>query len=175
MYAVVGCRECRALWVVEGRPDTTRCPRCGTRRQFSKLRTFVETADADEAKQARSALLARRQEASESFADLDPFATLGAEADEAGMDDAEYLERAGVDSESVAAAGERAEHGTGTGGRDRLGTVRAALDALDAPTADEVVAYATERGIEEAFAREALDRLVRRGEVTENRGTYRLL
>jgi hypothetical protein len=175
MYAVVGCRECRALWIVEGRPDTTRCPRCGTRRQFSKLRRFLETGDADEARQARSALLAKRQDESEAFADLDPFGALETRADEAGMDDGEYLERAGVDSESVAAAGERAERGPGSATSDRLGTVRAALADLDSPTADDVVTYAAERGVEESFAREALDRLVRRGEATENRGEYRKL
>lgn len=173
MYAVVGCRECRALWVVEGRPETSQCPRCGTRRQFSKLKTFARTEDAAAAKQARSALLARRQDQSEAFAALDPFEDLERQAADAGMDDEEYLEAAGVDSEAVSAAGERADRGAGGGGPDRLGVVREALRELDEPTDDDVAAYAAERGVDESFARSALDRLVRHGEATENRGVYR--
>lgn len=173
MYAVVGCRDCSALWVVEGQPDSTQCPRCGTRRQFAKLRKFVETDDAGEAKQARAALLARRQGESEAFADLDPFGALEARADEAGMDDEQYLESAGVDSEAVADAGERAERGEGRGGPNRVEVVRAAVRDLDSPTTEDVVGYADERGVEAGAARETLDRLVARGEVLENRGTYR--
>jgi len=175
MYAVVGCRDCRALWVVEGRPDGTRCPRCGTRRQFDKLRTFVETDDADEAKQARAALLARQQGQSEAFADLDPFGALEDRAADAGPDEETYLEEAGVDSEAVAEADERAEHGAGRGGPGRVETVRAAVRDLDDPTEADVVAYATERGVDAETAAETLDRLVARGEVLENRGTYRLV
>lgn len=175
MYAVVGCSECRALWVVEGRPETTQCPRCGARRQFSKRKTFARTENAAEAKQARSALLARRQDRSEAFADLDRFADLEEQAVEVGLDDETFLEASGVDSEEVSAAGERAERGSGGGGPDRLEVVRSALAELDEPTADDVVAYADNLDVEESFVREALERLVRHGEASESRGVYRLI
>jgi DNA-binding IclR family transcriptional regulator len=53
--------------------------------------------------------------------------------------------------------------------------VLAALREQDAPTEASVVDYATERGVPAAYVRDALDKLVRRGEVTESDGTYRLL
>lgn len=175
MYAVVGCRECRALWIVEGRPETTRCPRCGTRRQFSKLKTFARTEDATAAREARAALLARRQDQSEAFADLDSFEELGRQAADAGPDEAAYLDAVGVDSEAVADAGDRADRGAGRGGPDRLDVVRRALVDLDDPTAEDVADYAADRDVDRAFAREALARLVRRGEASESRGVYRPL
>lgn len=175
MYSVVGCRDCDALWVVEGRPDTTECPRCGTRRQFSKLRTFAEHEDADAARQARAAMLARRQGESEAFASLDPFDALERQVEDAGMDDEEYLDAAGVDADAAADAARRAERGSGRGGPGRVEVVREALRELDTPGEDDVAAYAREHGVDAEFAREALARLVRRGEASEQRGAYRLL
>ena len=60
MYAVVGCNECDALWVVEGRPESTSCPRCEKRHRFGKLKKFYESEHADEAREARSRLFATR-------------------------------------------------------------------------------------------------------------------
>jgi DNA-directed RNA polymerase subunit RPC12/RpoP len=176
MYAVVGCSDCSALWIVEGRPDTSQCPRCGTRRQFSKLREFVSTEDEDRAREVRASMLANRQGEGETFAEMDSFAELGEQAEEAGMDDEEYLDRAGVDTSEVADAAERAESGrTGGGGQSRKETVLSALRSLDRPSEDEVVAYAEERGVPGDYVRDALPKLVRRGEVSESRGRYRLL
>ena len=175
MYAVVGCSDCSALWIVEGRPDTSQCPRCGTRRQFSKLREFVSTEDEDHAREVRASMLANRQGEGETFAEMDSFAALGEQADDAGMDDEEYLDRAGVDADEVADAAERAESGRSGGGQSRKETVLSALRALDRPTEDEVVAYAEERGVPADYARDALTKLVRRGEVSESRGRFRLL
>ena len=52
MYAVVGCSNCRALWVVEDRPETTQCPRCRTSHRFGRLKAFAETDSADAAVRA---------------------------------------------------------------------------------------------------------------------------
>ncbi|WP_276272799.1 DUF5817 domain-containing protein [Haloarcula litorea] len=174
MYAVVGCSDCSALWVVEGSPETTRCPRCGSRRQHAKRRTFVETDDEAHAREVRASMLANRQGHGEDYADLDDYETLGERADEAAVDDETYLDASGVDSEAVAAAGERAERGATSGG-SRKETVLAALRDLDAPSEDEVVAYADERGVPADYTRTALEKLVRAGEVSESRGEYRLL
>ncbi len=175
MYAVVGCSDCSALWIVEGRPDTSQCPRCGTRHRFPALREFVSTEDEDHAREVRASMLANRQDEGEAFANVDSFAELDDRVDDAGMDDDEYLERAGIDTDEVAGAAERAESGRAGGSQSRKETVLSALRDLDRPTADEVVEYAGERGVPETYVRDALEKLVRRGKVSESRGEYRLL
>lgn len=175
VYAVVGCSECSMLWVVEGRPETSQCPRCGTRRPYAKRRKFVSTEDEDHAREVRASILANRQGHGEAFAELDSFAEMDAHVDDVGPDDAKYLEASGIDSEAVAEAGERAGQSRAGGGRSRRETVRAALRDLEEPTEDDVVAYASERGVPAEYARKALEKFVRAGEATENRGVYRLV
>lgn len=168
MYAVVGCSACNALWVVEGRPETTGCPRCGKRHRYAKLKKFVKRDTASAAKDARSRLLASR----DGDHAIDDFETLGREAMSAGMNEDTYLEEAGVDPEAVADAGKRAE--SSSAARSRLDVVRDAIRE-GATTADEVADYAARNGVDPEWALEALDRLTRRGEVTESGGEYRLL
>ncbi|WP_135829384.1 DUF5817 domain-containing protein [Halorussus halobius] len=176
MYAVVGCSDCNALTIVEGRPETTQCPRCGKRRQFEKLKTFVETDDADRAREVRASMLANRQGEGDAFAELDSFAEMDEQVEAAVVADEEYLSSSGIDADEVAAAADRAENrSASTRGQSREETVRAALRELDRPTEDEVVAYADERGVPADYVRQALDKLVRAGEVSESRGRYRSL
>ncbi|WP_336002107.1 DUF5817 domain-containing protein [Halorientalis halophila] len=174
MYAVVGCSDCDALRVVEGRPERSECPRCGASRKFETLKQFVTTEDPDHAREVRAALLAKRQGREDAFDDLDSFAEMDRYLDEAGVDDDEYLEASGLDPDAVAAAGDRAGEGSG-GGQSRKETVLAALRDRDEPTEEAVLAYATDRGVPAEYVRDALAKLVRRGEVTERDGTYRLL
>ena len=175
MYAVVGCSDCAMLWIVEGRPETNQCPRCGTRRQYSKRRQFVTTDDEDHAREVRASMLAQRQDRGDAFAELPSFAEMETHVDEAGPSDETYLAGSGVDPDAVAAAGERASESRSGASNGRRETVEAALRDLEEPTEDEVVAYATERGVPAEYTREALDKLVRAGAVTENRGVYRLV
>ncbi|WP_115864837.1 DUF5817 domain-containing protein [Halorussus litoreus] len=176
MYAVVGCSDCGALKIVEGRPETTQCPRCGKRRKFAKLKTFVETDDEDHAREVRSSMLANRQGEGDAFAELDTFAEMDEQVEDVGPSDEEYLEAAGIDSDEVAAAADRAENqSASTRGRSRKETVRTALRELDRPTEDEVVEFAGEHGVPADYVRTALDKLVRSGEVSESRGQYRLV
>ena len=166
MYAVVGCRECHALWVVEGRPETTGCPRCRTRFQFAKLKTFAETDDASDAARVRSAILAKRADG-----EFVPPETV--DVDAVGMSDDEFLEASGIDSGAVADAAERT---TGAGRtRSRKQVVLDALSALDEPTEDAVRAYAAENGVPAAYTERALKKLTRAGELTETDGVYRQL
>ena len=111
MYSVVGCSECRHLWVVEGRPETTRCPRCRTRHRFETLRAFAETDTSDAAARVRSSMLADRADDGEF---LDP---ADIDADEVGMSDEAFLSASGVDADAVAAAGERATERDGSRSR----------------------------------------------------------
>lgn len=171
MYSVVGCRECDALWVVEGRPETTGCPRCGTRHRFDRLRRLAETSDEDAARQARSALLAERSGHGEALAELGTYAEVAEQLDDVGVTDEEYLRAAGLDPEAV----ERAAEGPGGGPTARTEVVLAALRELDAPTEAAVLEFAAQRDVPRAAARSLLVRLVEGGEVSEDRGRYRLL
>jgi predicted nucleic acid-binding Zn-ribbon protein len=174
MYAVVGCGECGALWIVEGRPETSGCPRCGTTRAHEKRREFVTTDDEDHARDVRASMLAARQGHDEAFADLDSFAEMDEYVDEAGVDDETYLEASGVDAEAVAAAADRAEGGP-AGGSSKRETVLAAVRDLDGPDEDAVADYAADRGVSPDEAREILSKLTRAGEITESDGGYRPL
>lgn len=175
MYSVVGCNECAALWVVADRPETTRCPRCGKRHRFGKLKAFVETDDENEARQARAAMLADRSGQGEAFADLDDFAAMESQLDDVGYDEAEYLAQSGVDPEAVAEAAERATSGRSGSTPSRKEVVRTALRELDAPDEAAVVSYADERGVPASYTRTAIEKLRRSGELLERDGTLRLV
>jgi DNA-directed RNA polymerase subunit RPC12/RpoP len=174
MYAVVGCSECSALWVIEGDPETSECPRCGSRRPRERRREFYRSDDADEAREARSRLLAERQGESGAFDDVDHFAALEAAVDDAGPDEETYLEASGLDPEAVAEAGERASSSGGSG-RSREDTVRAAIRSLDEPDTAAVASYCEARGVGAEAAETILEKLVRAGEVSRREGGYRLL
>ncbi|QLG63115.1 DUF5817 domain-containing protein [Halorarum salinum] len=174
MYAIVGCSDCGAYWLLsdpDGQ-DSATCQRCGTSHGTRKLRRFYESEDRAAAVQARAKLLAEKR------GDGDAFEAAGTAADheraveEAGrmVGDREYLEGSGLDAEEVEAAGDV----SGGGSRSRDEVVRDALREGNS-TEDAVVEYATQYGVPAEAARDLLDRLRRRGEVSESRGEYRLL
>ncbi|QLG50575.1 DUF5817 domain-containing protein [Natrinema halophilum] len=174
MYAVVGCGECSNLWIIEGRSETTQCPRCGSRRPYEKRKKFVETDDAAHARDVRASMLANRQGEGEAFARLDSFAALEDDVADGVVDEAEYLEESGLDVDEVEAAGDRDPRGPARSGSKKE-IVKGSLEALDRPTEDEIVAYAGERGVSPEYVETALEKLMRRGVVSESRGRYRLL
>lgn len=173
MYAVVGCSECAALWVVDGDPETSECPRCGSRRPRDGRREFYRSEHADEAREARSRLLAERADAAAAFDAVDHFADLEAAVDDAGPDDETYLAASGLDPERIAGAGERASAGGNSQSREE--TVRAAVRSIDEPDAEDVAGYCEERGVSADAAREILEKLVRAGDASRAGGGYRLL
>ncbi len=170
MYSVVGCPNCGALKIVEGRPDTTGCPRCGRRTKFGKLRRFYRGGDAKTAREVRSRLL---QERGDGNADVEEFSALEDDAMAAGMSDETFLSALGLDPNEVAAAGERADSASGS--RSRREVVMDALREHDRPTRDEVRSYAAKHGVDPDYTEEALERLRRAGEVSESGGRFRLL
>ncbi|SFS67280.1 DUF5817 domain-containing protein [Halostagnicola kamekurae] len=174
MYAVVGCSECSHLWLLEGRSETTQCPRCGSRRAYEKRKKFVETEDADHARDVRASMLANRQGEGETFAELDSYATLETRVDGGVIDETAYLESSGLDAEQIDAAGERDPRGPNRRG-SKKDVVTRALEELEEPTEDEVVTYAGNRGVSAEYVRKALEKLTRHGEVSERRGRYRTL
>jgi hypothetical protein len=167
MYSVVGCSNCRALWVVEDRPETTQCPRCQRSHWFERLKVFAEAEAADAAARARGELLAERAEAGEF---VDP-ATVDAEA--VGMSQEAFLAASGLDAEEVTAAGDRRAQGEGS--RSRRQVVLDALEALEEPTDEALRAYGADQGVEAADVDRALSKLQRAGEVTRSDGVYRRL
>ena len=167
MYAVVGCSNCRALWVVEDRPETTQCPRCRTRHRFERLKAFAETDSADAAARARGELLAER---ADEGGFVDPAAV---DVDAVGMTEDAFLAASGLDAEQVTAAGDR--RGPGEGSRSRRQVVLDALADLEAPTDDAVRAYGADHGVEAADVDQVLSKLQRAGEVTRTDGVYRRL
>ena len=176
MYAVVGCNECAAMWLLTDprASDSARCPRCGKTHRTAKLKRFFESEDRDAARQARAALLAKKRGESEAFAEVDHVSDLERAVDEAGIDDREYLEASGIDADAVDEAAARAEGGQ-SGTRSRTEIVRDAVTAVDEPTEANVVAHASEHGVPPETAREILTRLARRGELSESGGRYRAL
>ncbi|WP_227374532.1 DUF5817 domain-containing protein [Haladaptatus halobius] len=172
MYSVVGCSACNNLWIVEGRPETTQCSRCGKRRKFRKLKKFVETDDEDYAREVRASMIANRQGHGDAFAELDSFAEMDSQIEDAGMDDEEYLDRSGIDTDDVATAGEPSRRSASKGKKQ---VVLDALSNLDEPDEREIVTYARERGVSAEYVRRALEKLSRRGEISESQGRYRRL
>ena len=173
MYAVVGCSNCGALWLVSD-PDsskTAQCQRCGKTHQTRKLKRFFASDDRNVAREARAALLAKKHGDADAFADVDHVADLEAQLDESGIDDAEYLAGVGLDPDRVAAAGDV----SGGSSRSRDKIVRAAVEQADRPTEDDILAYAVDHGVPADAARTLLEKLRQHGEVSESGGRYRLL
>lgn len=166
MYRVVGCRNCHALWTVEGRPETTQCARCQSRHRFEKLRSFAETETSAAAARIRSAMLAERADGE--FVDPREI-----DIDAVGMDDAEFLTASGIDSDAVAAAETRTESTNRSRSRKRV--VLDGLEELDEPTAEALLEYATAAGVDESYVERALEKLVQAGEITRTNGAYRRL
>lgn len=168
MYAVVGCSECGTLWIVETGAATARCPRCRTRHRTAKLRSIATCEDADRARELRSRLLADRAGHTESFSSVESFADLEEIAERPAVDDATYLTAADIDP---AALEESIEDEPPR--RSRSEIVLEAIDRVEDPTREAVVAYATDRDVPEAFAERVLDRGLADGIVTIADGRFR--
>jgi hypothetical protein len=173
VYAVVGCADCSGLWIVADLRDqeTATCARCGSRHRTASLRRLFEADDRATAVEARATMLARRAGEGAAFEDVDRDAL--ADAAEGVVDDADFLAASGLDPDEVAAAGDRAERGSGSGGGDRASVVREAVTRLDDPDAAAVADYAAARGVPREAARDLLDGLHDRGEVRRVDGGYR--
>lgn len=168
MYAVVGCTECSSLWVIEVGADSATCPRCGKRHRTDKLRHFAEAEAADDAREARAALVANRRDAGDA---APSFGELEASIGEDVVDDATRLEGAGIDPDAVADAGERASGGGDS--RSRREIVLDAFDVCDEPGRGDIYDHADEHGVDREYVDRVLRKLERRGEVVETAGGYR--
>lgn len=176
MYAVVGCGECQALWIVEGKPERSQCPRCSKTRPFSSRRAFVTTDDKAHAREMRSRLLAAEAGHEETYERAGTVAELAEQAASAGVDDDSYLEGMGLDPAAIEAS---VDHG-GTDSRSRTEIVRDAITTLEnapdeQPTRETIREYANEYGIPVDYTERMLEKMRQQGEVCANDGVYRLL
>lgn len=168
MYAVVGCSECGTLWIVETGTASAQCPRCRTRHRTAKLRSIATCEDADRARELRSRLLAERADHETSFSSVESFVGLEEAAERPVVDDATYLSAADIDPAALEASIE-----DDPPRRSRSEIVLEAIDRVEDPTREAVVAYATDRDVPEAFAERLLDRGLENGIVTVADGRFR--
>jgi hypothetical protein len=171
MYAVVGCTECGAYWLLTDpkQSDSATCPTCGRRHQTAKLRTFYESEDREAAREARAALLAKKHGNSEAFADVAHVSELEAEVEESGLSEEAYLEQSGVDADAVQEAGDTSRERS----RSRDEIVRDAVRA--GGTEADIVSRAVADGVPRDTATKLLEKLRRQGEVVESGGELRLI
>lgn len=171
MYAVVGCTQCGNYWLLSdpGESESATCSRCGRRHQTKKLRKFYASEDRDDARQARAALLAKKHGDSAAFDEVDHVADLERQVEGRAVSDEEFLEGSGIDVDEVAAAGDTGKKRS----RSRDQIVRDGVTECDSES--EVLAYAEENGVPRDAAAKLLEKLRRRGDVTESGGSLRLL
>jgi hypothetical protein len=176
MYAVVGCNNCSNIWLLSDADaaETANCSRCGKTHQTRKLRRFFESDDHAEARQARAAILAGKQGANEAFQQVDSVAEMERQLEDAGIGEREYLERSGFDTAQIDEI-EAAADVSQTPSRSRRDIVTDAIREQDRPTEEAIVTYATDRGVPAEWTRDLVEKLTRRGEVSESGGRYRLL
>lgn len=163
MYQVVGCGECGALWLITSQPETTRCPRCGTRYATDNLRILAASDDQETARQARAQLLASRQGVDE------PAGIFEATVDV--PNEAVDLEEFGVDPDLMTTDPDHEAKSA----RSQRAILMAGLRDLDEPTHEEIEEFATARGISAEYVESALEKLVQDGAIRKDSDTYRLL
>lgn len=167
MYAVVSCSDCRHLWIIEERPETTTCPRCGTQRGRSKRRTFARSQRVAEVRDLRSSLLADRSEAT----DLDQpvFSTIESEVADGVISDDRELTAAGLDPKAVA---DRVAPETNAGASNTE-VIERAVQTVEPATEHQILDYAVDRGLDSGTAKRLLQKLVRTGGVVQDGQEYR--
>ena len=171
MYAVVGCTQCGAYWLLTdpGESDSATCPTCGRRHQTTKLNRFYETEDRDAAREARAALLAKKHGDSEAFADVAHVSELEERVEESGLSEEEYLKQSGLDADEVQAAGDTSKESS----RSRDEKVRDAV--REGGTEADVLDRAVDDGVPRGAAEKLLEKLRRQGEVIQSGGELRLV
>lgn len=167
MYEVVGCPDCRAIWIRSGEADTAQCTRCRKTHDLSRLRTLASAKSVEAARDARSQLLTERSDQGQD--NVADFSTLTDAVGEAGVTDDEYLVAHDIDPETVEQSDDR------TPERSVRETVLHVIDDEEAPTRERIVARTGEHGMTRTETIATIDRLVDAGEVLRTDGELRRL
>lgn len=175
VYIVVGCSNCESVKIATEGNETTVCNKCQSQIDLKKARRIFRSDDLEEAKEARSMALARRQ----------GFGGIAEEIAEEGIvsetvserfGEEEMMEQEGVDTQEVEEAGDVSRDATDGESKPQTRIVRDAVEHLDEPTDDDVADYAEERGVGREKAFEIVDKLCMEGEAMRTReGVVRLL
>ncbi|XGI83255.1 DUF5817 domain-containing protein [Halorutilales archaeon Cl-col2-1] len=174
MYSVVGCSNCESVKIVEGRPKTTTCHSCGKTLKFDSLRVFHETDDLEEAKEARSLMLAKRNDMETLYNGLMEEDVFNTKVEENFGED-ELLDEKGVDTEEIKEARERKSSKSGVS-KPQKRIVMDAVENIESPTDDDIIEYARQRGVDEERTEEIIDSMCIEGEAMRQRdGSIRLV
>jgi len=175
VYIVVGCSDCESVKIATEGNETTVCNKCQSQIDLKKARRIFRSDDLEEAKEARSMALARRQ----------GFGGIAEEIAEEGivsdtvterLGEDELMEEEGVDTEAVEEAGDVSRDATDGESKPQARIVKDAVEFLDEPTDDDIAEFAEERGVGHEKAFEIVDKLCMEGEAMRTReGVVRLL
>lgn len=155
--------------------ETTVCNKCQSQIDLKKARKMFRSEDLEEAKEARSMALARRQ-GFEGIADEIAQEGIVSETVTERFGEDEVMEKEGIDTEAVEEAGDVNRAKTDSESKPQTRIVRDAVEFLDEPTDDDIADFAEERGVGREKAFEIVDRLCMEGEAMRTReGVVRLL
>lgn len=176
MYSVIGCSNCESVKIVQGNPETTVCNRCQTQITLAKVQVIFKSEDLQEAKEARSLAMAKRngfEYLAEEMVDREIL------ADDVTRNVAEeelIREKSGDSPEEIQDAGDIDKPKTAEERDPKKRIVKDAIEFLDEPKDDDVVEFAEDRGVDPEQAVEIVDKLCMEGEAMRTReGTIRLL
>lgn len=165
MYTVVLCPDCQFVWIVNGQPDRTSCQRCQSSHKFGKIRHLKRVESNEEAREWRTALWAdingRKEEFEEVTKQVDIF-----EDRDLDVDHDEVFEKYGVNKDEVEEASD-VKRKKSQSDRD---VITSALEDLENPSTDEVVSYASERGVGEEKTLKVIEKLRRSGQLIRKNG-----
>lgn len=175
MYIVVGCSECESVKIAAKGNETTVCNKCQSQIDLGKARKIYSTDDLEEAKEARSMAIARRQ-GFEGMAEEIAEDGIVSESVSEQFGEEELMEEEGVDTEEVEEAGDVSRETTDGEAKPQKRIVKDAVEHLEEPTDDDIADYAEERGVGREKAFDIVDKLCMEGEAMRTReGVVRLV
>lgn len=161
MYIVTVCPNCTQFWIINGRPDTSKCQRCQKQFKVKKLKKIRKTDSIEEARAIRASAQAKYQGDEDVFDRAIKNANILEEVD-MGRDDDEYLKEMGVNVDEVK---EVEQSMTSSNSRNQKEIIEDAVLENEPATAAEVVSYAQECGVDADKAYKILEKLHRGAEI----------
>jgi len=175
MYAVVGCNECAAMWLLMDpqTSDSARCPPLREDASDDETQAVLRVGGPRGGPRGRAALLAKKRD-ERGVRRTRP--RLGARARRRRVGNRRpRVPRSVGDRRRRRRRGGRPREGGESDSRSRSEIVRDAVATVDEPTEENVVAHASDHGVPPPRRPEILTRLARRGELSESGGRYRAL